>query len=142
MVPAYYESAYRDFDRLLRDACEASGLATINQAYTMVEGVLQTFRRRLELREAVLFADALPLLTRALFVSDWDPDEPPRPFGDRATQTAEAQGLRGGHNFAPNSCIRDVAIAVRRNVREPEFDAVLAKLPVGAAEFWRVADAA
>jgi uncharacterized protein (DUF2267 family) len=108
----------------------------------MVEGVLQTFRRRLELREAVQFANVLPLLTRALFVSDWDPDEPRRLFEERAAMTSEVQGLRGEHNSAPDTCIRDVAVALRRHVREAEFDAVLATLPAGSAEFWRVADAA
>lgn len=35
----------------------------------MVQGVLQTFRRRLDVKEAVLFANVLPPMLRALFVT-------------------------------------------------------------------------
>ena len=136
MVPAQYESAWRDFDQLLRDARDESGLVTINQTYTMLEGVFRVFRRRLTLADAIRFADTLPPLARALFVSDWDPEEPLQPFKDRATMAAEAQSLRAGHNFAPPTAIHDVAFALRRHVKREAFDAILASLPAGAVEFW------
>jgi uncharacterized protein (DUF2267 family) len=137
MVPVEYLNATRDFDRFLRHAVEASGLVSINQAYTMVQGVLQTFRRRLTVAEAILFASVLPAGLRALFVADWDVDEPRLEFGDVATMTAEVQALRALHNFSPPTAIHDVAVALRRNVIESDFEAVLAKLPEGASEFWR-----
>jgi uncharacterized protein (DUF2267 family) len=40
----------------------------------MVQGVLQTFRRRLEISEAIRFAGVLPPVLRAIFVADWDQD--------------------------------------------------------------------
>jgi Uncharacterized conserved protein len=69
-IPMELQHASEDFERFLRDAKEHSGLATRNQVFTMVQGVLQTFRRRLDVREALLFADVLPPVLRAIFVSD------------------------------------------------------------------------
>ena len=54
-VPAEYQRATDDFYKLLTDARDSAGLTTTNQAYTMVQGVLQVFRRRLELNEAIRF---------------------------------------------------------------------------------------
>jgi uncharacterized protein (DUF2267 family) len=136
-VPAQYLSATRDFERLLLDARETSGLVSSPQVYTMIQGVLQTFRRRLSLEDAIRFAGVLPPLTRALFAADWDPEEPRRQFEDRATMTREVQALRPGHNFSPDTGLRDVARALRRNVDEVAFDLLLARLPDGAVEFWQ-----
>ena len=136
-VPPEYQRASQDFTKFLLDARETSGLATTHQVYTMVQGVLQVFRRRLNVKDAVLFASVLPPVLRALFVADWDTDEPRRPFEDRAVMTKEVQALRADHNFAPESSIRDVAIALRRNVDEAALDRVLARLPEGAVQFWQ-----
>lgn len=137
-VPTEIELASLNFSRFLIDAREISGLTSTHQAYTMVEGVLRAFRRRLKVRDAVAFADVLPPLLRAIFVADWDVDEPTLPFEDRAVMTREAQSLRRDHNFAPDTAIRDVATALRRHVDEDAFDRVLARLPEGATDFWRV----
>ena len=136
-VPPEYQRASQDFTKFLLDARETSGLATTHQVYTMVQGVLQVFRRRLDLKDAVRFAGVLPPVLRALFVADWDTDEPRRPFGTRAVMTKEVQMLRVDHNFAPETSIRDVAIALRRNVDEAALDRVLAGLPEGAVQFWQ-----
>ena len=138
MVPAEYRRAEEFFVRFLEDAMKASGLSTINQSYTMVQGVLQAFRRRIEIKDAIRFAGVLPVGARALFVADWDPDETIVPFGDRGAMTREAQALRSNHNFSPDNAIRSVAIALRRNVDEQAFDRVLARLPRDAAAFWSV----
>ena len=136
-VPPQYQRASDNFFAFLADARDEASLQTTNQAYTMVQGVLQTFRRRLSLADAIRFAGVLPAVVRALFVADWDPDEPQRPFGDRAAMTTEVQALRPNHNFAPETAIRDVAAALRKHVDTVDFDAVLATLPEGAVEFWR-----
>ena len=103
----------------------------------MVQGVLQAFRRRLTPAEVALFANVLPPLLRALFVADWNPDEPRRPFEGRDVLTREVLALRPDHNLAPESSIRDVATALRKNIDEAALDRVLAQLPPGAADFWR-----
>jgi uncharacterized protein (DUF2267 family) len=135
-IPMEIQHASEDFERFLADARDLSGLTTRNQTYTMVQGVLQVFRSRLEVREALLFANALPPVLRAIFVADWNIDEPRRPFQDRVSMTREVQSLRKDHNFAPDTAIRDVATALRRNMDEAVLNRILAALPEGALDFW------
>lgn len=137
-VPPDFERASARFYEFLQDARDIAMIQTTHQAYTMVQGVLQTFRRRLDLHEAIAFANVLPLLLRALFVTDWNTHEPRKPFEDRAAMTKEVQSLRSDHNFAPDDAIVSVARALRKYVRESDFDELLGKLPEGAVDFWRV----
>jgi len=137
-IPMEYRTAVEDFEAFLKDARDESGLATRNQVYTMVQGVFQAFRRRLDIRDAIRFANMLPPLLRALFVDDWDVDEPRRSFGSREAMTREVQALRLDHNFAPDSAIRDVAVALRKRVDETALDRLLAMLPEDAQAFWRL----
>jgi uncharacterized protein (DUF2267 family) len=139
-VPPEYQRATDEFYAFLTDARDTAGLATTHQAFTMVQGVLQVFRRRVDLREAILFAGVLPPVLRAVFVADWNPDEPRRPFEDVATMTREVQALRADHNFAPDTAIGSVARALRRHIDVEAFEGVLAKFPAGAATFWEAAD--
>lgn len=136
-VPVEYQRATDFFYKFLEDARDASGLVTTHQAYTMVQGVLQTFRRRLSLSDAIRFASILPAAVRGLFVADWDVTEPIKQFEDRVSMTKEIQSLRSDHNFSPDSAIRAVAVALRKNVDEAAFERVLASLPSGAFEFWQ-----
>jgi uncharacterized protein (DUF2267 family) len=136
-VPSEYQRATDAFYKLLMDARESAGLTTTNQAYTMVQAVFQVFRHRLEVKEAIRFMTVLPVGARALFAADWDVEEPKRPFEDRAVMTKEVQALRSEHNFAPETAIRDVAIALRSNLDQATFDRVLATLPQGAMQFWQ-----
>lgn len=136
-TPPEYRRASQDFEDFLTDARDAAMLQTTHQAYTMAQGVLLAFRRRLDVRQALAFADVLPPVLRAIFVADWDIDAPPLPFGDRAAMTREVQALRPDHNVSPDSAIRDVALALRRRVDPAALDRVLATLPPGAADFWR-----
>jgi uncharacterized protein (DUF2267 family) len=137
-VPAQFDRASKDFYRFLVDARDEADVQTTHRAYTMVEGVLLAFRRRLSTKDALRFANALPLLLRAMFVADWDPDHPIAPWASREVLTKEVQSLRANHNFAPDDAIVAVAKALRRDVGEDELDAVLGELPEGAREFWAV----
>lgn len=137
-VPPEYQRARDDFYRFLLDARDTAGLATTHQAFTMVQGVLQTFRRRLPLPDAIRFANVLPPVLRALFISDWDPDAAPQPYSSREAMTLEVRALRADHNFAPDTAIFDVAEALRRHVDTDLLHQVLTRLPVGAVEFWRI----
>jgi uncharacterized protein (DUF2267 family) len=135
-VPPEYRRASIEFEQFLLDAREAADLTTTNQTYTMVQGVLQAFRRRLTISEAIHFAGVLPPVLRAIFVADWDVDEPRRSFGDRAEMIREVQSLRSDHNFAPDAAIQAVAIALRKNIDTARFDGALQTLPAAAREFW------
>lgn len=135
-VPSEYQRASQDFETFLVDAKNAAALETSHQVFTMVEGVFRVFRRRLSVGDALAFAGALPPILRALFVADWDPAEPRRPFGDLETMNREVLELRPLHNFATPTAIQDVAEALRKNVDRIAFGRVLAGLPREAGEFW------
>jgi len=135
--PAEYQRATDQFANFLADARDAANLGSRHQAYTMAQGVFQAFRRRLKIRDAILFAGVLPVGLRALFVADWNPDEPRKSFESMDTMVEEVQALRSEHNFSPDTAIRDVAIALRKNVDEIEFAQVLDNLPKGARDFWK-----
>jgi uncharacterized protein (DUF2267 family) len=136
--PMEYQHASEEFDRFLCKVIDLTGLTTRNQAYTTVQGVLYAFRRRLVLKDAIRFAGVLPPIVRAIFVANWDLEEPQAAFEDLAIMTREAQSLRKDHNFSPSTCIRDVAVALRACVDVPAFDRVLASISNGAVEFWAV----
>lgn len=135
-VPPEYQRASLDFESFLVDACECAGLVTTNQAYTMVEGVLRTFRRRLSVAEGLAFANVLPPVLRALFVEDWDSSAPVQPFASREAMTAEVQALRAAHNFSPAHAISSVATALRKHVQHERLEQVLSRLPEGSVQFW------
>jgi uncharacterized protein (DUF2267 family) len=132
-----YQRASEEFERFLRAVVENTGLATRNQAYTTAEGVLRAFRRRLDIRQAISFAGALPPVLRAIFVAGWDLDEPRCEFASREAMTQEVKSLRRDHNFSPDTAIVDVARALRECAPREDFDRVLATLPQEAEEFWK-----
>ena len=135
-VPSEYKRASLDFEAFLVDARDCAGLATTNQSFTMVEGVLRTFRARLTLAEGIAFASVLPPVLRALFVAGWDTAARPQPFASREAMTAEVQALRAAHNFAPDNAIASVAATLRKHVPRDLLEPVLAGLPSGAMAFW------
>ena len=137
--PLEYQKASVDFERFMVLARDAAGLQTTNMAWTMVEGVLLSFRRRLTIRQAIEFANVLPPLLRGLFLDNWHPDQEPAPFVERAALTAEVQALRSEHNFAPPNSIEAVALALRSVVEQQALNRVLASLPAEARAFWSVA---
>ena len=138
--PLEYQHASIDFEGFIVAARDAASLQTTNMAWTMVEGVLLTFRRRLEVDQAIVFANVLPPVLRALFLQDWHPGSGPLPFASRESMTAEVRALRPAHNFSPDNAIEAVAIALRGCVDAAALDRVLATLPPGAAQFWAVSN--
>lgn len=135
-MPMEYRQASADFDAFMLELRDQAGLATTNQTYTLLQAVLQVFRRRLSVSEAVAFAGVLPPVLRAIFVSDWELDEPLREFGSRAVMTREAMQLRPDHNFSTDTAIADVARILRRHVDAGAFERAMAGLPPAARDFW------
>jgi uncharacterized protein (DUF2267 family) len=131
-----YSTASDSFNRFLLDAAGEADLVTRHQAYTMVEGVLRAFGRRLDAAEAIRFAQVLPPLLRSLFIGGWMPGEPRAGFVDRAALSQEVQALRRHHNLSPDSAIANVAATMRRHVDPAAFDCCLDTLPTGARAFW------
>ncbi|WP_137701398.1 DUF2267 domain-containing protein [Marimonas lutisalis] len=139
-MPWSYRHATRDWQGFLEDAKSELALSSDNMAYTAVQGVLLTFRRRLTPAQGLAFADQLPAVLRAIFVADWDISSPPLPWADRATLTAEAKALRPDHNLTPDNAIAAVARALRAHVRQRDFDRALDALGPEARDFWHVDD--
>ena len=137
--PQEYQIATLKFQDFLRDVKDIAFLGSGHMAYTMTQSVLQVFRRRLSLEDAIRFSNILPAGIRALFVADWDLAEPEKGFQERDDLLEEVQQLRREHNFAflSDDAIRDVAKAMRRHVDEERLDALLRSFPEGASEFWQ-----
>lgn len=139
-VPPPYYRASEQFENFMLDARDASGLKTTNMAWNMVVGVLQAFRRRLSIKDALIFANALPPGIRALFVADWDADEAQQSFTDSGELLQEIRSVRPAHNFSPDHAHLAVAIALRRNVDTERLDKTLKGIGEAAYRFWFVDD--
>lgn len=137
-MPWAYRHATKDWQAFLADAREQLGLSSDNMAYTAIEGVLVTFRARLAPAEVIAFAELLPAVLRALFVTGWDPEAPSLPWEERTALEAEAKAFRRHHNLTPDAPIEPVAIALRRAVRQIDLDRLLARIGPEAEAFWRV----
>ncbi|THF54102.1 DUF2267 domain-containing protein [Allorhizobium terrae] len=137
-MPMEYRHASEQFDAFMEAVQERSGLATRNQTYTMVQGVLQVFRARLAVAEAISFAQVLPAVLRAIFVSEWDVSRSIKLFGSREEMTQEVKGLRRDHNFSPDTAIADVAFVLRQSVDPVAFQRVLNELSPEASAYWAV----
>ena len=136
-VPMAYRTASKDFDAFLADIRDTCMLQTLHQAYHTLRAVLHVFRSHLTVEDALVFANILPPVTRAVFVEDWVPADNPAPFPGREALQAEVKAIRPDHNLAPDSAIADVASALRRSSIDcRDLDRVLQALPDGAAEFW------
>jgi uncharacterized protein (DUF2267 family) len=138
-MPYTYRHASAEWRAFLDDARDAMDLVSDNSAYTAIQGVFLTFRRRLTAEQGLMFADLLPAVPRAIFVAGWRP-VPPLPFGPRDRLTTEAQGLRSYHNLTPANCIEAVARALLAQVPAGDLARVLADFPDGARAFWAVPD--
>ena len=137
-LPRTYAHATKDWRAFLDDARARMNLESKNSTYTAVDAVLQVFRRRLTVQQALTFADVLPAVLRALFVNEWDVSAGPVPFGTREDMAREAENVRPHHNLTPDDCIAAVAWALRRHVRQRDLDRVLASIGPEAEDFWRV----
>jgi uncharacterized protein (DUF2267 family) len=136
--PSEYQRASDHFAQFLSDTKKESGLGSIHQAYTMIQGVFQVFRRRLKIKESIIFTSALNVGMRALYIADWDTEEKIVPFNSIDQMNREVKLLRPDHNFSTDTAIHDVTKALRKNVDEELFDSILLKLPAEAQEFWKI----
>jgi len=136
--PHEYAVATDKFAAFLRDVKEEAGFGSSHMAYTMAQGVFQVFRRRVDFKDAIAFADVLPVGMRALFVADWDVDEERLPFTDLETMNREVRQLRPDHNFATDSAIQQVASALKKHVDNGKLREVLEGISEEALAFWQM----
>jgi len=138
--PQEYQVANIKFHEFLDDVKKQADFVSTHMTYSMVQGVLQVFRRRISLKEAIRFSNLLPAGLRAFFVADWNPDEEQKKFTSREILLAEVQELRKDHNFSflCNDAIKAVAYALRKHVDNEKLDKLLSSFPAGAKEYWEV----
>ncbi|MFY9290434.1 MAG: DUF2267 domain-containing protein [Methylorubrum rhodinum] len=136
-VPQEYLQASRDFDRFLLAARDALGHETTNQTFATLHGVFVVFRRRLSAREGLTFASALPPVLRAIFVDNWNPDEPVRPFAEREALADEVRGVRIDHNFSPDDAIAALARVLWDHADRDALRRAFSAMPAAAGAFWR-----
>jgi len=134
--PPEYQRATDEFYSFLHTVRDAAMYGSAHPAYTTAQAVLQVFRRRISLEDGIRFATCLPVGLRALFVAEWDPCEPRRPFGTVEERTAEAQELRANHNYVEADSIAVVAGALWQYVDRAKLEAVLASMEPAARAFW------
>ena len=141
-MPFAYRSATKDFEKFLEDLKVISGLTTSNQCYTETRAVFLVFRSHVAQQVALDFANALPPVLRAIFMEDWNLAIPVTPMPGKEKLLAEVKAIREGHNFSTDTAIADVALALRQNMNELDYDLMLQNLPAEAERFWRAVAAA
>ena len=137
-MPWTYRHASKEWRAFLDDVKERMSLDSYNMAYTAVDAVFQVFRRRLTAQQGLRFAELLPSVPRAVFVTGWHVTKPPAPFKPRNELIAEVKQVRQNQNLTPDNAIEATAWAVRRCTNARDFERVLATLPVKAQAFWHV----
>lgn len=140
-MPLEYRQASADFDAFMKDLVATSMIQTSHQAYTMLQAVLQVFRDRLTVDQAIAFANVLPPVLRAIFVSDWDTEAPVKPFVDRDALMKEVRAFRHDHNLSTDTALEDVTVVIRRHVDQAAFERLLNTLPPDARRFWYIGQA-
>lgn len=140
-MPLEYRQASADFDAFMKDLVATSMIQTSHQAYTMLQAVLQVFRDRLTVDQAIAFANVLPPVLRAIFVSDWDTEAPVKPFVDRDALMKEVRAFRHDHNLSTDTALEDVTVVIRRHVDQAAFERILNTLPPDARRFWYIGQA-
>ena len=135
-LPQEYRRASEQFLLLLSELRDQANFGSTHQAYTMLQGVLQVFRRRLSIADAIHFANALPAMLRALFVADWDTGQSIEPFSSLEAMNAEVKLLRKDHNFSTDTAIEDVRLVLQRFVDSKRLAKALAGQAPMAKQFW------
>lgn len=88
--PYEYAVATQTWLDVLDAVRDETDLTTRNQAFTVMEGVLRAFRRRLEVQDSLRFADELPVAVWAVVRPRLGPD-----IGTAALSTPARPGRRG-----------------------------------------------
>jgi uncharacterized protein (DUF2267 family) len=137
--PQEYQIATSKFQEFLIDVKNNCDFGSSHMAYTVAQGVLQAFRRRLNLENAIGFSNLLPVGLRALFVADWDPEQSLENFDStREELINEFQSLRELHNFTylTDYPAKNVYEALVKQVDKDKLDDFMQKLPERAYLFW------
>lgn len=138
--PQEYQVASNQFQDFLTEVKSNCDFGSIHMAYTVTQGVLQAFRRRLSLEDAIRFSNLLPACLRALFVAQWDPFQKIiATVSSKEDLKKEIQSLREDHNYTYliDDPVSEVYKALLKSIDHEKFNIFLDNLPVAAKSFWR-----
>jgi uncharacterized protein (DUF2267 family) len=136
-MPPEIAQASVQFMDLLGALKERAWLQTHNQCYAMLRAVLHEFRQYLTVRQAIAVADALPAVTRAIFVEDWAPcDEPPAPPAPEEFTAAVVRRL-SPHHVPPDSIVADVFAVLAPRCNAARLGPAVDALPSELRNLWR-----
>lgn len=135
-MPYAYRHASEEFRAYLAALRDETLIQSDNVIYTGTQAVLAAFRARLTPRQALAFADLLPAVLRAIFVSAWDIDAPRQDWPDRDGLRAEMMALRQDHNFCPPDLLEPLLAAIAATMRKPDLARVLEQIGPEAVRFW------
>ncbi len=95
------------------------------------------FGAHLTVQDALVFADALPAVLRAIFVETWRPIAEPAPFPDRAALTREVRANTGATTTSPmKTASAWWARALRASMDQAALDRALSQLPEAGRDYW------
>ncbi len=126
-----------DFLRDVRDRL-GPGVDTDAAALSIVNGVLQTFRRRLTPPQVIAFGDALPAMLRAMLVYRWRVDAVALPFGSRSELIREVHAACSGQMIPALNVIEATAFALWRHCEAADLRLTLSQIGPEALAFWTV----
>ena len=130
-MPHEITQASKQFMELLGALKERALLQTHNQCYAMLRAVLHEFRCYMTTDQAIAFAGALPPVTRAIFVADWQAaDAPPPPCLQKFTDAVVKR--LAPHHIPPDGIVGDVFVVLAARMAAGAID----PLPAGLKKLW------
>ena len=135
-MPQEIELASKQFGDLLGELKQRALLETRNQCYAMMGAVLHEFRDHLSTAQAIAFADGLPPLVCAIFVTAWRPGDEPVAFTSRQAFSDAVVRRLSPHHFPPASLVADVFALLAPRLDSARSAAVIDELPNGLRELF------
>lgn len=135
-MPYTYRHASEEWRAWLSGLRADTMVPSDNTLYTATEAVLKSFRARLTPQQALAFADLLPTVLRAIFVSGWDIDAPLQDWPDREKLRREMLAWRRHHNVSPPDLLDHLLAAIPASMRALDLDRVLNGIGPQAKAFW------
>ena len=136
-MPFTYRHATDEWRRFLKNMRERTLIDSDNVIYTALEGLFVSFRQRVPPQQVLRFADELPAMMRAILLSHWDIEAPLKPWIPPEEIEREILTFRRDHNFANAGILDDLIWGIRREIRQIDFDRVLAGMDPQAQILWQ-----
>ncbi|HEX7488995.1 MAG TPA: DUF2267 domain-containing protein, partial [Anaeromyxobacteraceae bacterium] len=136
-MPTPQDVAYasQQFQDWLLDLRSRALLGSTHQAYAMLRAVLHEIRDRLQVDDALRFADALPPLVRGIMLERWRP-----PGAAPATRPPFLDAVKSRlepHTPPPDSVVEDVLTVLAQRTQPNLLSTLSEHMPVELQPQWR-----